>query len=217
MEKIKAFVVNRNLVTTLKNTAEFLQKEPRVEVVVFDQVSTYPPLLDYYKESGITVVYSQINGGPNSVWGPDLRPHFNNSHFIIADSDCLYDGVPSDWLDKMLHVLNTTSIFKVGFSLEIDDLPDTEIANQAKIWERRYWTEKTDLGWKAHVDSTFCLYRPNSSFAYDAIRLDKPYCIKHAPWYLTNDNITEEWLYYIDNATGLSTWGSKIKYLYRKP
>ena len=48
-QKIKAFIVNRNLLTTLKNTVEFLSKEPRVEVVIFDQQSDYPPLLEYYK------------------------------------------------------------------------------------------------------------------------------------------------------------------------
>lgn len=211
MEKIKAFIVNRNLLTTLVNTVEFLQKEPRVEVVVFDQQSTYPPLLDYYKNSGITVVYSDRNGGPNSVWGDQLKPYFNNEHFIVADSDCLYEGVPSDWLDRMLEVLEKTPTFKVGFSLEINNLPNTDIANEARNWESKYWTNRNDYGWNAYVDTTFALYRPNSRFAYDAVRLDRPYCIKHAPWYLTKDNLSEEWSHYINTVTGVSTWGSRLK------
>lgn len=211
MEKVRAFIVNRNLVTTLKNTIEFLQKEPRVEIIVYDQSSTYPPLLEYYKNSGVTVVYSKVNGGPSSVWGSELHNYFNKNHFIVTDSDCLYDDIPNDWLDRMLNVLNTTSTFKVGFSLQIDDLPDTEIGNEAKNWEKKYWADKEEFGWKAYIDTTFALYRPNSGFKYDALRLDKPYCIKHAPWYLTKDNITEEWLYYINTVSGVSTWGSKLK------
>lgn len=211
LEKVKAFIVNRNLLTTLVNTIEFLQKEPRVEVVVFDQESTYPPLLDYYKSNGLTVVYSDENIGPSSVWGEQLRPYFNNEHFIVADSDCLYDEVPSDWLDRMLEALEKTSAFKVGFSLEINDLPNTDIANGARVWESKYWTDRIEYGWNAYVDTTFALYRPNSGFSYNAIRLDRPYCIKHAPWYLTADNLSEEWLYYINNVTGVSTWGSRLK------
>ncbi len=95
--KIKAVVVNRNLLTTLKNTVEFLSKEPRVKVVIYDQQSTYPPLLEYYKTQN--VLYNTENGGPYSVWG---IPNINKDYYIIADSDCTYDGVPEDWLDKML-------------------------------------------------------------------------------------------------------------------
>lgn len=211
LEKIKAFIVNRNLLTTLKNTVEFLVKEPRVEVVIFDQQSSYPPLLEYYKDCGVTVVYASQNGGPHSAWGQELRPHFNSEHFILADSDCLYDDVPSDWLDRMLEILNNTSIFKVGFSLNIDDLPDTEVGRQATDWEKKYWMQRNDLGWDAHIDTTFALYRPKSGFSYDALRLDKPYCIKHFPWYLTKENVTEEWKYYLDHASGVSTWGTKLK------
>lgn len=210
-QKIKVFIVNRNLLSTLKNTIEFLLKEPRVEIVVFDQMSTYPPLLKYYKSINIKIVYSNINGGPHSVWGPLLKKEFNDAPFIVTDSDCLYDDVPADWLDKMLEVLNKTTVFKVGFSLDLEDLPDSEIAKQAVDWETKYWTKKVDLGWDAHIDTTFALYRPHSGFSYDAIRLDKPYCIKHTPWYLTKENITEEWKYYLNNTSGISTWGMKLK------
>lgn len=216
MEKIKVFIVNRNLLTTLINTVEFLKKEPRVEIVIFDQQSTYPPLLEYYNNNDITVVYSNENAGPHSIWGQQLKPYFNNSHFILTDADCIYDEVPSDWLDKMLEVLNTTSIFKVGFSLDIDDLPDAEFTNDVKNWESKYWTDKNEYGWNAHIDTTFALYRPHSGFSYNALRLDRPYCIKHFPWYITQETITQEWLYYINTASNVSTWGSKLKTIINK-
>ena len=46
---MKAIIVNRNLLTTLKETVEFLSKESRIDVIIYDQQSTYPPLLEYYK------------------------------------------------------------------------------------------------------------------------------------------------------------------------
>ncbi len=212
MKKIKAFIVNRNLISSLKNAVNFLLKEPRIEIVIFDQQSTYPPLLEYYNNSGVTVVYSSQNNGPHSVWGDQLRPYFNDNYFIIADSDCLYDDVPNDWLDKMINVLENTDVFKVGFSLDISDLPETEIGRQAREWESKYWINRKDIGWDAHIDTTFALYRPFSGFAYDALRLDKPYCIKHTPWYLTDENITDEWKYYLNTAaSSISCWGTKLK------
>lgn len=209
--KIKAFVVNRNLLTTLRNTVDFLLKEPRVEVVIFDQQSTYPPLLEYYKTCNVRIIYSLINGGPHSTWG--LTQEFNDNYFILTDSDCDYSGVPHDWLDRMISILENSNAFKVGFSLEILDIPQHPMTNDIRAIEDRYWVEKNEFGWIADVDTTFALYRPYSPFSYRAIRLDYPYCIKHIPWYITKDNITDEWLYYINNASGVSTWGSKLKTL----
>lgn len=209
--KIKAFIVNRNLVTTLQKTVDFLLKENRVEVVIFDQDSTYPPLLEYYKTCGVKIVYAGVNGGPHSTWGPKLAPEFNNEYFILADSDCSYEGVPDDWLDKMINVLKLTNHFKVGFSLRLNDLPDTPLGRMARTAEARYWIDKNEYGWVADIDTTFALYRPHSPFSYRALRLDDPYCIKHHMWYLTKEELPDEWRYYLDHASGVSTWGSQLK------
>ncbi len=205
LQGIKAIIVNRNLVTTLKNTVDFLLKEPRVEVIIYDQQSTYPPLLEYYKTCSVEVVYSETNGGPHSVWGNDLKEHLED-YFIIADSDCSYEGVPDDWLDVMLNVAKNN--MKVGFSLDLD-LPETPLKQSIIDWESKFWINKNEYGWIADIDTTFALYPPNSPFTYTAIRLDKPYCIKHIPWYL--NEITEEWKYYLEHASGVSSWGSKLK------
>ncbi len=209
MSKIKVLLINRNLLTTLQHTLNFLRKEPRVEIHILDQESTYPPLLQFYKKISERVHYSK-NEGPYSAWHYRYN-QLRKDYFIVADTDCTYDNVPDDWLDVMLHTINQPSSPKVGFSLEIDDLPDTDIGKQAYKHESKYWENKIDLGWDAHVDTTFALYRANMAFSYDAIRLDRPYCIKHKPWYLDKSCIPEEWRYYLDNANGLSTWGSKLK------
>ncbi len=207
--KINVYIVNRNLLTTLKHTVEFLLKEPRVEVIIFDQASTYPPLLEYYKSCGVTVVYSNNNGGPPSIWGESLTSYFNDNHYIITDSDCDYTNIPSDWLDVMLNVLENSTVDKVGFSLTIDGLPDNELSKDIISWESKYWLNKNEHGWIADIDSTFCLCRYQTGFSYKGIRLDYPYTIKHIPWYL--ESLDEEWKYYVDNVTGMSTWGCKLR------
>jgi len=208
---VKAIIVNRNLLTTLKATIEFLRKEVRVEEIhILDQSSTYPPLLEWYKTIPEIVHYSKNNSGPYVAWDASID-HLREGMFIVADPDCTYDNVPSDWLDVMINVLDKSGAFKIGFSLDIEDLPNTEIGIQAHTHESKYWEKENEYGWEAHVDTTFALYKPHSVFSYDAIRLDKPYCIKHTPWYLDVTSIPEEWQYYLDHASGISTWGNKLK------
>jgi len=207
--KIKALLINRNLLTTFKNTLEFLRKEPRVEIHILDQKSTYPPLLEFYKTISEKVHYSE-NEGPYSAWHHRYN-HLRKNYFIVADTDCIYDNVPDDWLDVMLHAINQPNSPKIGFSLEIEDLPDTDAGKQSYEHEAKYWKNKINLGWDAYVDTTFALYRTDMPFSYDAIRLDRPYCIKHAPWYINDCSIPEEWQYYLEHASSVSTWGNKIK------
>lgn len=212
--KIKAYIVNRNLLTSLKGTVEFLLKEPRVEVIIFDQASTYPPLLEYYKSLAdygktITVVYNHTNDGPHSVWGPKLKEYFNSNHYIVADSDCDYSGVPEDWLDRLLAGFELKTINKIGFSLEINDLPNNELSEEVIAWEKQFWKTKAHIGWIADIDTTFALYRASSGFTYNAVRLDRPYTIKHLPWYIKE--LDEEWTYYLENISSVSTWGQKLK------
>ena len=211
---INAFITNRNLISTLKATIDFLKKDPRIQIIVLDQNSTYPELLSYYEDikEDIIVYKFDNNEGPHSVWHSKVRHLHNDNYFILTDSDCTYDDVPNDWLDKMINTLEQTNFFKVGFSLSLDDIPsDSKIIDRIHSIEDQYWTNKCEWGWVAHIDTTFALLRPHSGFSYDGLRLDKPYTIKHVPWYLTKDNITKEWEYYLDNVNHVSTWGNTLK------
>lgn len=208
---INAFIVNRNLITTLKNTVDFLLKSSNVNIVILDQGSTFPPLLDYYKNINLTIEYFPNNPGPYCVWGGQVKKYRNSNPYILCDSDCNYDNIPIDWLNKMLYTLNKTDKSKVGFSIEIDDLPNTKLANQAKVWESKYWSNLTNLGYESDIDTTFAIYKPKRPFSYDAIRLNRPYVMRHMLWYQDINNLDEEWQYYIDHASGVSTWGSKCK------
>ncbi len=161
------------------------------------------------QERQITVVYAGSNDGPHSVWGPKLKSEFNGQHYIVTDSDCDYEGIPDDWLDKMLGVFELLPINKVGFSLTLSDLPENSLTDEVRMWEEQFWKIKAPIGWKAHIDTTFALCRVNTGFTYDAIRLDNPYIIRHLPWYI--EELTPEWEYYLEHASGVSTWGTKIK------
>lgn len=197
--RINAFIVNRNLYTTTKNTVDFLLKDERIKVFILDQGSTYEPCLNYYKNCEAEVVYLK-NIGPYSPWSKEISKLYNEEPFIVTDPDCDYENIPKDWLDKMIYTLDNSKYFKVGFSIEVNDIPKTNKGKKIIDWEKKYWEwydEKFD-GYVGLTDTTFCLYRQKSVFAYNSIRLNRPYTIKHIPWYL--NELNEEWSYYKNNC-----------------
>jgi hypothetical protein len=108
---------------------------------------------------------------------------------------------------------------KVGFSLLIDDLLDTN-PNKKKViaWESKYWNVKTKDGdFIADIDTTFALYKPlkfwNPSLFYKAIRLNKPFLARHGGWYIDIENPTEEELFYTKTANSSSSWLSDKSFL----
>jgi hypothetical protein len=103
----------------------------------------------------------------------------------------------------------------VGASLEIKDIPDSyPFYNEVKLWEGRYWQERLGVeGYKACIDTTFAMYRKSSAVykLYPAMRLDRPYTLKHVDWYADPKNISEEYRYYLDHCSTISTWNTKFK------
>ena len=211
---INAFVINRNLVSTTKQTVDFLQKDPRVKVHIIDNDSTYGPCLEYYRDCNVQVFYMEQNCGPYVAWDWRLSHLHNNEPFIVADSDCTYQYIPDNWLDEMLKVLHTTDVHKVSFSIRIDDIPDTQIGKMAKAWESQFWdSHKLEKNYyRTNTDTTFSLYRENGCFSYDSARLLPPYTMKHVPFYLP-DVLDKEWAYYKEHAGNASTWFNKRKAL----
>ena len=208
MKKIKAYIINRNLLSSLKDTVVFLQKEKRIEIIIYDIQSTYIPLLEYYNSlKDIKIIYNDANVGPHSIWR--LQEEFIEDNYIITDSDCDYSKVPNDWLNVLLTTIEQVEVNKVGFSLEINNLPNTIITKDVINHESQFWVNKNKFGWLSDIDTTFSLYRKGKGFCYSAIRLDRPYTIKHIPWYIKIPN--EEWQYYIDNVSNVSTWWNIFK------
>ena len=213
-QKIKAYIINKNLLTTLKDTVTFLSKEPRIEIIIYDKQSTYPPLLNYYKTCSHKIIISKDGEHPHSVFSIIDK----KENYIVADSDCSYFGVPSNWLDVMLSLLEDQKEYdKIGMSLDIFNLiliwENAPLEKEIVEWEGKFWeTKYNDKAFIADVDTTFAIYRANTGFVYKALRLDTPYTINHVPW-LLSPPINEEWKYYLEHAGNASTWGNKLKSL----
>jgi hypothetical protein len=201
--QVPIFIVCRDKISALAQLVEWLEHHGYERLVLVDNASTYPPLLDYFQQSPHDVVRLADNLGPHdSIWSTGLRDRYaGGSYYVVTDSDVVPDsGCPGDAVGYFHWGLcRFPSFAKAGFGLRIDDLPEHyDLAASVRGWENRFWTRRFSGNlYSAPIDTTFALYRPDSAFELrPAIRTGKPYVARHQPWYLNSENLTEEERYY---------------------
>jgi hypothetical protein len=142
-----------------------------------------------------------------------------DGEYIVTDSDLDLTGIPDDFVKVLRQGLNKyPDVFKCGFSLEINNLPTTELADKVRALEQHYWNNPLDdMYFKAEVDTTFAMYNKKSYSSLEEFlsgtRTNRPYTAKHVPWYYDNvDDISEDEQYYFRTADKSKTyWGGQIK------
>lgn len=216
------FIVCRDKLEQLRLLLAWLEGNGYTRIILVDNNSSFPPLLEYLERSPHAVVRLKENLGPHvAVWGSGvLETYASSEHYVVTDSDVLPDPeCPPDAVDFFHHVLKRYPDYcKSGFALRVDDLPQQyALAQEVKSWEEPFWRRKLENGlYHAVIDTTFALYRPNSGFAYGpSIRTGRPYWAKHQPWYSHSDNPTEEEAYYRTHARpGVAHWDldGQVKY-----
>ena len=217
-KEIPIIINNFNRLTTSKQLIEALTSRGYTNIYIIDNASTYPPLLDYYKTCPFTVFKLSQNLGFKALWKSSLRKRFCNDYYIYTDSDvvpCSY--CPQDFIDYFLKELKKYPLArKVGFSLRIDNIPDT-YAHKDKVikQEKKYYESPKGELYRAPIDTTFALYRPrvglSRSRSVEAYRTAYPYQAEHLPWYCDSAHLSEEEQYYINQCTHVTEWSSKSK------
>jgi len=207
---VPIIIVNYNQLEIFSQLIDTLIKRGFTNIVIIDNHSSYPPLLNYYSSiqnnSKITVHRLSENLGHMALWlRKDILQKYAKGYFVLTDPDiAIEDSVPNDFMSIFIKLLNQHSnVRKVGFSLKNDDIPDY-YPNKEKVitGEKQFW-EHTDKNghYIARIDTTFALYRP--SFIYDsngfetAVRTKKPYISKHMGWYINYDELNDEQQFYL--------------------
>ena len=213
-KRIPLFIISFNRLNTLKGMVEYLSKEPRVEVIIVDNCSTYPPLLEYLKETPHQVVRMSENFGYLVIWEQNLLQDVN-SRYIISDSDLILDNIPLDWFDKLSEGLEKyPQVAKAGFSLDIFNLPkENPLTPQIVQHEQQFWINRADEDFFfSPTDTTFALYRETQkTHTYSAVRSDKPYMAIHEPWQKTPTTLTEEDRYYYSHIQTSTHWSQILQ------
>jgi hypothetical protein len=216
---IPVVIINFNRLTDLRILVDFLIKRKHTNIVIVDNQSAYPPLLDYYEsiKDIVTIEYMDKNYGHMVFWENEaLFGKYSSGYCIVTDSDIIpNEKLPSDYVSVLMNILNKNKdIVKVGFALKIDDIPDYYKQKQNVLnWEKQYWEKPIAPNiYSADIDTTFALYPPRYRYNYmkkkfiHGIRLAGEFTARHTGWYIDNDNLSEEEKFYFKTANSSNSW-----------
>ena len=201
------FIICRDKVTPLRTLVDWLENNEYRRLVLVDNVSTYPPLLEYLDATPHEVVRFSENLGPRQgIWETGiLESRAKGRYYVVTDSDVVPDeACPGDAVEFLLWALRRyPGYLKAGLGLRIDDLPvQYALAAEVRRWESQYWLRRLPGGvYDAPTDTTFALYRPDSAFQLaPALRSGEPYLARHLPWYGDTAHPTQEDQYYQEHS-----------------
>lgn len=210
-DEIPVIINSFNRLTPLVELVAWLERAGYTQIIILDNASNYPPLLEYYRSIPYEVVYGP-NLGPTALWQTKtLWKRVRGGYYIYSDADVVPDkGCPLDAVDRFLHLIHWRfGTPKVGFGLRIDDLPDHYAKKEGVLsWESKFWAREVETSvYRAPIDTTFALYRPFAAGYSEALRTGFPYVARHTPWYENSAAPTPEELHYAKTAkSGVSTW-----------
>lgn len=209
MLKTKVFINNFNLLTWPKLMIEYMLRWDSVEIIIIDNNSTYPPLLDYYKKCPCEIIRLEKNIGYLAPWESGIIDQINDQYYVVTDPDLDISTVPLDCISYLQHGLDKhPEVLKAGLGLEYKGIPETTFTSlQIKHSIMRYSLSEYDCydGFQsAPIATTFALYdkkRDRSKLHWCAAIMSKrPYVVKHIPYYMMSSPISEEYDYYIKTA-----------------
>lgn len=216
-KQIPIIINNYNRLTTLKKLISDLEKRGYYNIHIIDNKSSYPPLLEYYKNCNHKVYHLKKNIGFKALWRSGLWYRFFRGYYCYTDSDLsLVEECPDNFMEVFHGILKKyPEVFKVGFSLKIDDLPDHyHLKEKVLDWESRFYLEEKEKNiFIAPIDTTFALYRPftrrgKRDGSQEILRMGNPYQCRHLPWYENSQNPTEEEKYYVNSLKKPTHWSS---------
>lgn len=216
---IPIIIINFNQLQYLKQLVKFLLERNFSNITIIDNKSTYEPLLSYYKnlDKRVEVRYMDKNYGHNVFFeNENLQKEFSKGYFIITDADIVPNkNLPTDFVQIMLEKLNQyyNKVSKVGFALNIDDIPATyPLKEKVQKWEKQFWSKEieTDI-YYAPTDTTFALYKPHYKHTcrkdfLRALRMAGNFTAQHGGWYLDPQNLSDEQRFYLKTSNSSSSW-----------
>ena len=170
-------------------------------IIILDNHSDYPELLDYYKEiktelkDRIDIRMLDKNYGHKVyITLKDTLPNV----YILSDPDLqLNDDMPKNFSEILLKLSDKYKSYKVGVALNIEDhdkfIKCDNYTKDKNIhdWELQFWKNKINDDeyelYYADTDTTFCLinnnYNYNNNHNNNNIRIANNFTAKHLPWY----------------------------------
>ena len=218
-KRIPIIIINFNQLNYPKQLIKLLLNHGYKNIVIIDNNSTYPPLLNYYDSlkfnKRIKIHRLTQNYGHRVFWkNKKIFKTYAKGFYIITDADIVpVKECPANFVQKLLKDLILNFRYtKVGLSLKINDIPDDN-RNKSKIikWEKKFWLNKISQNlYDAQVDTTFAIYKPNyhpnKGGFYNGLRKDYPFQGIHGGWYVNSEDLKDEQKFYYNTANSSSSW-----------
>lgn len=194
-------------------------------VIILDNCSTYPPLIDFYKNhsfKNVTLVRCKENN-----CGNNLRKYISDKivgkyeYYCISNPDILpHPATPEFFLDILRTCIDRYKYHHAGFKLIINDLPgfidnkNTILNQERKFWDRQVMITHNNINYKAFIapiDLTFCMFTTkNSGWHYPMDRTEWNNSIRildafHLGWYVHPNTAIEEPKFYFKTCLRKAT------------
>jgi glycosyltransferase involved in cell wall biosynthesis len=213
---IPVIINNRDLFTWPKAMVERISRYDGVgEIIIVDNGSTYPPLLDWYKTNPCKVIY-QANLGMAAPWLCQAVNNLKAKYYVVTDSDMGLENTPNDTLLYLKDKLESLPhLEKVGLGLDWQRVEDkSPYYQRLHKYEKDRWDKsnvENGVYVDVHTDTTFALYSKQWYFIGGG-STTFPYVARHYPWEFSLEEArsNEEFKYYIDNATSASSYKTLI-------
>lgn len=190
---IPIVIINYNSLTFLKSFV-FQIHDLTDHIIILDNCSTYPPLLEYYESLKddenvkFTIHRFSENFGHKVYY---MKSELLPSIYFLSDPDLKLPDISREELqNNFLNVSERFNAHKVGCALDLDDCDRFIKGSYGQLFmscETGYYKNKinNDMGlelYTAPIDTTFCLVNQNISNDFH-IRIGGDYKAKHLPWY----------------------------------
>ena len=203
--------------TYLWRFIEQLQRFPKIQILIYDNNSTYPPMLQLLNEleKKYTLVRNSENRGPEFVYQDQNLLKSLPLQFLLSDPDLdLNPGLPINFFETFFALTEFYKIGKAGSALSIPDnfktnlkLVQRDVTTTAIEYETQFWQNLSGFVKKdsakiygAALGATLCLvnmkYLSDDNHWSKGIRVAGIYENKHLPWELYFDLPKDEKEYY---------------------
>jgi hypothetical protein len=204
----------RDRVTCLRALVEWLERAGHENIVLLDNASTYPPLLDYLQNSPHRVEHLAGNLGHTAAWQVEpLAEMLRAQWFVYTDPDVVPDeACPAGVVERLRDLLEEHPAYvKAGPALRTDDLP-AHYRRAAEVIEHERQFYARPLGpelYDSFIDTTFALYRPGTPYSHGPALRSTRYRARHLAWYVDSAHPGEEEAYYSRHADrAVTNWNA---------
>ncbi len=206
---VPIFINSRDRIGVLKKLIDWLLDAGYRNLIILDNASTYPALLEYYAElekiSRVKIIKFEENLGYKALWTSGVLENLKiATPYIYTDPDILpVENCPKDFVRRLFEILDAHhEVRKVGLALVYDDITffDKEIwqKHEAEFYRSGYIDGKISY---ANVDTTLALYSNLRSYSLRfSLRTHGDLMCRHLPWYFDYDNLPPDEKYYLEHA-----------------